>query len=86
MSDLTALRSRSMSFAAVRGAVAELSAFDDGAVNDLDRLAEDLGLNRWDRLELQRLLEASLGEVVDLQTILRAETVADLMNALGYRH
>ena len=67
---------------AVRDAIAAISPFADGSINDLDRLGEDLALGPLDRLRLGRLLETRLGRAVDAGLVLRSVTVADLMTAL----
>lgn len=67
---------------AVRRAIATLSPLADDATNDLDRLSEDLDLGPVDRLRLAQLLEHGLGHSVNPQLVLRAVTVADLMQAL----
>ena len=70
------------SAAAVREAIAGISPFADGSINDLDRLGEDLALGPAERLRLGRLLQTRLGRTVDERIVLRALTVADLMTAL----
>jgi hypothetical protein len=85
MTELTTLRATCASATAVHAAIAEIVPMSESSINDLDRLAEDLGLNPWDRLALRDLLEERLQESIDIATVMRPDTVADLVVALDYR-